>query len=156
MKSQVKFNQNGKLANLVKKLKTLHKQKVEFGYFEEQGYHSEAEMPYTMLMRIHEYGEGTLASRPVLQNLSNQMSARGGSFRTTLKNELCQFITKDNYTAITLLNELGAWGVHKAHRIFGNPAYLLVTYNPTPLVDTGELAENFAWKVSLVGTVNTL
>lgn len=115
-------------------------------------------MPYAELMQLHEYADSTspYPRRQVLNPLARQMSARKGKFKIELKNYLYRFIKEESYDRDKLLDHIGLWAVHKSYEIFGNPAYLEVRSNPTPLVDTGELRDNFAWKVSFRGTVHTL
>jgi hypothetical protein len=158
MTSPVKFNKNGNLAKLVKKLQSLHRQKVSVGYFKEQPWHSEADMSYAELMQLHEYADSDSPwpRREVLNPLARGMSARKGTFKINLSKYLVRFIREDSFDRDKLFDYIGQWAVHESYKIFGNPAYLIVKSNPTPLVDTGELRDNFAWKVSFRGTVHTL
>lgn len=113
-------------------------------------------MPYAELMQLHEYADSSspYPRRPVLQPLAMQISK--GKFKLDLKKYLCRFINEEAYDRDKLFDHVGLWAVHKSYEIFGNPAYLEVRTNPTPLVDTSELRDNFAWKVSFRGTVHTL
>jgi len=162
MTSKVTFKRNGNLAKLVAKLQKLNRQKIEVGYFQSQGIHTSAKLHYTELMRIHEHGVGVYV-RPVLgaeksynysDTIVGQMEA--GSFKKLLKGWLCDYVKNANFTNDHLADKFGMWAVHSANEIFGNPDVLWVTTNETPLIDTSELADNFAWKVSWRGTVHTL
>ena len=128
------------------------------GYFQSQGIHSPSELYYTELMRIHEYGTDTIKARPVLAGawytLAEEMRTK--AFSIKLKSFLCRYVKEDkNFNNDKLLDYVGQWGVRYAQDIFGDPI-LGVTWNPTPLVETGELSDNFAWKTTLTGRVHTL
>lgn len=153
--SRVKFNQNGNLAKLVKKLQSVHNQRVQTGYFKEQGEHPTAEMTYAELMRIHEYGDGNFPARPVFKNLRFDIR---NEIKPHLIKQLRMFVKNPTYTREHLFDSVGKWVADKAFDIFGNRGgnYLTVTYNPSPLIDTGSLESNFAYKVSFIGRVVTL
>lgn len=111
-------------------------------------------------MRIHEYGEGVYirqvlgAYRPYSYTLAGQLNNK--SFKNIAKTYLCDYINNPSYTNDKLADRFGMWAVHSAYDIFGNSPPLVVTGNDTPLIDTGELSNNFAWKVSWRGAVHTL
>lgn len=153
------MKRNGNLAKLVKKLQALNKQKVEFGYFEEQGLHQSG-LKYTELMSIHENGDGGVAVRPVLgkfhpysHTLLGQMGDK--PFTTLTTKWLNDYIHTD-MTNDRLADKFSMWAVHSAGDIFGNTPPLVFTYNETPLIDTGELSSNFAWRISWQGVVRSL
>lgn len=159
MPSKVTMKQNGNLSKLVKKLKALNKQKVEFGYFEEQGLHQSG-LKFTELMAIHEDGAG-VAVRPVLgkfhpysYTLTGQMES--SSFTKMTNSWLKEYIQNISMTNDRLADKFSMWAVHAAGEIFGNAPPLVFTYNETPLVDTGELSDNFAWRISWQGVIRTL
>jgi hypothetical protein len=117
-------------------------------------------MPYAELMQLHEYADSSspYPPRPVMSILEHQMKAKKGEFRINVDKYLCRFINEDAFDRDKLFDYIGQWVVHKSYEVFGNAGfpYLAVRTNPTPLVDTGELRDNFAWKVSFRGTVHTL
>ena len=115
-------------------------------------------MPYAELMQLHEYADSSspYPRREVMRPLAAHMRVRKGKFRSSLNQYMCRFIKEDAFDRDKLFDYIGQWVVHKSYEIFGNSAYLTVRSNPTPLVDTGELRDNFAWKVSFRGTVHTL
>ena len=128
---------------------------MQTGYFREQGEHPTAEMTYAELMRIHEYGDGNFPARPVFKNLRFDIQHE---LRPSLIKQLNMFIKTPAYTRESLFDSVGKWVADKAYDIFGNRggSYLTVTYNQSPLIDTGALESNFAYKVSFVGKVVTL
>lgn len=160
MPSKVVMKQNGNLAKLVKKLKALNKQKVEFGYFQEQGIHTPSNLYFTELMRIHEDGLG-VSVRPVLgihtpygYTIKGQMES--SSFTKMTSNWLKDYVRNIDMTNDRLADKFSMWAVHSAGDIFGQSPPLRYTYNETPLIDTGELSDNFAWRVSWQGVIRTL
>lgn len=112
-------------------------------------------MSYAELMRIHEYGDGNFPARPVFKNLRFDIQHE---LKPHLVKQLNMFISKPTYDREYLLDSIGKWVVDKAFDIFGNRGgnYLTVTYNESPLIDTGALESAFAYKVSFVGKVVTL
>lgn len=158
MNSKVKFNRNGNLGKLLNKLQKLNRQKVQIGYFQSQGIHTPSELHYTELMRIHEYGTDTIKARPVFAGAWYTLAeeVRGKAFKVTMTNYLNRYVKEaENFNNDKLLDYVGQWGVRYVQSVFGDPV-LGVTWNPTPLIDTGELSENVAWKVTLRGKVHTL
>lgn len=160
MSSKVVMKQNGNLAKLVKKLRQLNKQNVKFGYFQEQGIHTASGLHFTELMRIHEYGLGGVWVRPVLGvshawpfTLKGEMES--ASFTKLMGTYLNDYVQKD-MTNDQLADRFAMWSIRTVEGIFGNSPPLKYTYNETPLIDTGELADNFAWKVSWRGVIHTL
>lgn len=112
-------------------------------------------MSYAELMRMHEYGDGNFPPRPVFKFLRKEIETE---FKPHLIKHINMFISKPTYTRDYLFDGVGKWVADKAFEIFGNRGdnYLTVTYNETPLIDTGALESNFAYKVSFVGKVVTL
>lgn len=106
-------------------------------------------MSYASLAYIHEFPElGKHEYRPVIGQIKPML--KGGKkqtdfFRRLLKDYVC--LTKD-IKINSVLDEIGQAYTQKAHHVFGNTALLVVTNNPTPLVDTGELEKNIGYKTS--------
>lgn len=138
-----------KLHELAKKLLALDEQKASIGYFQDSGTHTLANMSYASLAYIHEFPElGKHEYRPVIGQIKPML--KGGKkqtdfFRRLLKDYVC--LTKD-IKINSVLDEIGQAYTQKAHHVFGNTALLVVTNNPTPLVDTGELEKNIGYKTS--------
>lgn len=111
-------------------------------------------------MRIHEYGLGGVWVRPVLGvshawpfTLKGEMES--ASFTKLMGTYLNDYIKKD-MTNDQLADRFAMWSIRTVEGIFGNSPPLKYTYNETPLIDTGELVDNFAWKVSWRGVIHTL
>lgn len=149
------MNPKGNLAKLVQKLKKLNNQKVDLGYFEEQGLHSSGDS-YVEIMKVHELGEYGMPARPVLGNVSILIDRDFERSTGALWTFINSLVHTPSSSISDELDKLGSVYAHYSERIFGNPAYLTVTFNPEPLVDTGELAENFAWRTTLNMTYKTV
>jgi hypothetical protein len=139
-------------AGLEERLRALRNQYVLAGYFKEQGNHSPStdgsEIPYTTLMAIHEFGvssHGDWPARPVMGITFNLVKMDfGNKLAPKVREYLSGAISKGQ-----LLKEFGLEVSWKADRVFGNPSFLTVTANPTPMVLTEELANAFSWKTSV-------
>lgn len=139
----------------MQKLKKLNNQKVDLGYFEEQGLHSSGDS-YVEIMKIHELGEYGMPARPVLGNVSILINSDFERSTGALGTFINSLVHTPSSSISDELDKLGSVYAHYSERIFGNPSYLTVTFNPEPLVDTGELAENFAWRTTLNMTYKTV
>lgn len=139
----------------MEKLKKLNSQKIDLGYFEEQGLHSSGDS-YVDIMKVHELGEYGLPARPVLGNISILIDSDFERSTGALGTFINSLVHTPSSSISDELDKLGSVYAHYSERIFGNPAYLTVTFNPEPLIDTGELAENFAWRTTLNMTYKTV
>lgn len=154
LNATVKRKTNNKLlSKLKKKLEDLDDQKVQIGYFKEQGNHQRANMPYASLSYIHAYADEfglPFPSRPVLPQIRPSIGG-GVNQNKFFKGLLCKYMLSDAYSANDLLVDVGKKYQDDGRFIFGNAAYLAVTEggNPTPLDDTGELKDNFAYRTSI-------
>lgn len=142
----------GVFSDLEERLKGLRNQSVVAGYFKEQGYHTPGEdgekILYTTLMAIHEFGvssHGNWPARPVMGITFNLVRL---DFKNKLAPKVFDYLD-GKITKGQLLNEFGKEVSWKADRVFGNPSYLQVTFNPTPLVMTEELMNAFSWKTTV-------
>lgn len=139
----------------MEKLKKLNNQKVDLGYFEEQGLHSSGDS-YVEIMKVHELGEWGMPARPVLGNVSILINSDFERSTGALASFINSLVHTPSSSISDELDKLVSVYAHYSERIFGNPAYLTVTFNPEPLIDTGELAENFAWRTTLNMTYKTV
>lgn len=151
MKSRKKGSRSA-MAMLKKKLERLQGEKVYAGYFAEQGEHSTAEMTYPELMMLHEFGMD-VPPRPAMRltahDLRNKMTTTGIG-----NDAMSKYISGEIYLR-GLLDAYGREAYEVAQNVFGSNR-LPITYNPTPLVDTGELADAFSWKTTLNGRVKSM
>lgn len=138
-----------KLPQLAKKLLALNEQKAKIGYFQDSGTHTLANMSYASLAFIHEFPElGKHEYRPVIGQIKPMLKG-GGEQRNFFKRLLKKYISlKANFDVEYVLSSIGQEYTEKAHNVFGNSSLLIVTNNPTPLVDTGELERNFGYRTS--------
>lgn len=126
----------------------LHEQKASIGYFSDSGKHTLANMSYASLAFIHEFPElGYHAWRPVIGKIK---PFRGdGANKKFFKSLLQDYVQIDSrYEVEDILTSIGRKYMQSGKFIFGNSSMLIVTNNPTPLYDTGELSDNFGFKTS--------
>ena len=145
---KVQFNPKGNLGKLLTKLQKLNKQKIEVGYFAEQQLHATGDS-YANIMKVNYNGW------QIMNLVSNAIKADIRKGSGTLARELNQLV-HSNQEPTKFLMDLGNTYAHYSINYFGNDQFLVVTYNPTPMVDTGELADNFAWRTSLTMQYKTV
>jgi hypothetical protein len=141
---------------LKKDLKKLKKATAQYGYFSEQGMHSEADMSYASLMYLMEVigvesRSGLIKRRPFeLAVQRNQVDLSNAVFRS-LESFLC------NGTGLNVMLEQAAKaGIGITKTYFGDasklpsnsPATIKRKGKNAPLIDTGELLDNMAYKTS--------
>lgn len=132
----------------MQRLISLHEQKASIGYFDDSGTHTLANMKYASLAYIHEFPvNGKHEYRPVIGQIK---PFRGdGKQKNILKTILNSYIKLDSrITTEDVLEHIGRVWHQKGKQVFGNTALLIVTNNPTPLIDTGELKDNFGYRTS--------
>lgn len=160
LKMKVKKGKTKDLEKVLKHLRSLSDLSIDAGYFAEQGEHSEAEMPYAQLMALHEIGGDNLPSRPVLQTTASiiEASAKNKGFAEYVVASVGQVgRLKPNS------NNLGKRMQLVGQSIFGDLGFLEKNHPRTvadkgfdaPLIDTGELMENFAYRTSIDENVKT-
>ena len=137
------------LARLKQKIDALHGQSTMIGYFKEQPMHPTANMSYAALAHTHAY-----SNLYPERNVFNYMKPwLGGSSASQTKFFKDLFIRHFKYnTTLNLdimMNKIGREYMEKGKNVFGNASLLTVTGNPTPLVDTGELRDHFAYKTTI-------
>jgi len=138
------------LNRLLSRIQTLHNKSVSIGYFKDQRAHKQADMPYANLLFIHAFG--LVDGAPVRDVMSNIKPFLGGGEQQSnfFKDLLKRYFKKGSrYTAQEFLSDIGQSYRDKGKAVFGNPNLLEVTNNPTPLLDTKELRDNFAYKTSI-------
>lgn len=126
----------------------LHDQKASIGYFSDSGTHTLANMSYASLAFIHEFPvNGKHEYRPIIGQIKPFKGE--SSQRQILKTILGSFIKLDSRLNVEdVLEHIGRVWQQRGKDVFGNTALLVVTNNPTPLVDTGELKDNFGYRTS--------
>jgi hypothetical protein len=142
--TSVKFNPNGNLGKLLKRLNQINNQKIELGYFNEQLPHATGET-YANIMTAH--GNGFMIMDYIKFDVESDLLKSNGA----IAKEINYFLSSPSTSAGMLLDNIGNTYAHYSTYYFGNSDKLYVTFNPTPMVDTGELADNFAWRT----TINT-
>ena len=153
MITMTRSKKRSKLPQLAKRILELHNQKAEIGYFKESGTHTLANMSYASLAFIHEFPEsGYHARRPVIGKIK---PFRGdGMNRKFIKSLLKAYVSlKSQYKVEDVLTSIGRKWMQDGKYIFGNASMLIVTNNPTPLYDTGELSDNFGFRTSFNYTI---
>lgn len=150
MKVKIIRKTNKKVLNkLFAKIKNINDQSVSIGYFKEQRPHSKANMPYANLLYIHAYG--LVHGAPVRDVMSHlKPMINGGNPESGMILDRLRKYFNNKYTAEQVFSDIGQEYRDKGKSIFGNPSYLVATSsNPTPLIDTKELMDNFAYRVSI-------
>ena len=151
-------------------LKRLDGQSTEFGYFASQGKHTGADgiadYTYAGLAQALELGYFPKEGRhrkpmPFMEHVA-QRTIYGINRRNSKVNRAYRAWGR-NITSragmgspARLLNAVGEFAQEQSEVIFGNPAYFpQAPKNKTPLVTTGELKKNFAYKTSWDNKVRT-
>ena len=87
--------------------------------------------------------------KPIVGGALNQTKFFKGIFKKYLD-------VSTTYSMNNALKEIGRKDMQDGKGIFGNSAYLVVTKNPTPLIDEGELMDHFGYKTSLAMEIKYL
>lgn len=143
---KMRIVKTGKMTEkLLASLKKLSDNHVAIGHFKEQGEHPTAGMSYVDLIKIHHNGSEKFPARPVLRVLKNQYpKIPMGWFKSEIGNYM-----KNPFNVTSIVGVFDAVGnqVGKLEKsIIGNPDFLVVGSNPTPLEDTGKLKEAVSYK----------
>lgn len=135
---------------LFKKLRDLDKESVQIGYPKGAGWHKDADMPYASLAYMHAHGfEYGFTTRNVFKYMKPSLAGNSKQ-KTFFKNLLTKYLDdKNSFTRIHLFNAVGEKYMQDGKQVFGNPSYLTVTNNPTPLVDTGALQKAFGYRTTI-------
>lgn len=138
-----------------KSVKRLDGQKVQAGYFSSQGKHSDGQYSYVGLVQALELGyfpaQGiTRAPMPFMHHIGAITKSglkRDAEVKRAFKTWSSTIHRKNNPSK--LLNAMGMRAVRSSRQVFNNPAYFpQAPKNKTPLVDSGELRENFSYMTS--------
>lgn len=137
---------------LMDKLAEIKGQGVEVGYFPEQGYHPSAKgeggnkLTYVELAHIHENGIG-VTERPFMEQIWQLNMYRDNKVSKAIELNMLKFFKLEGpIKASTMLRRVGEAYMPNVNRVMGNPAYLAVTNNDEPLIDTEALARAFAYR----------
>lgn len=138
------------LNRLLKRIQELHNQSASIGYFKEQGLHKDSNMPYASLLYIHAYGYVDGAPvRDVLGNIKPFLGG-GANQKQFFLNILKDYFKKGSRVTVgQVMDRIGRKYMEDGKNVFGNPTILEVTNNPTPLVDTSDLKDHFAYRTSI-------
>ena len=155
---QAKKGQGG-LDKLLAKMKEMAESSIETGYFKQQGEHSSGIM-YTDLMKIHEYGLfDNTPERPVRELTLKENHQQDWKF---IQSEIKNIFYKD-YDVDYSFDQIGKYYTEKARDIFGNvndltpnaPSTVQLKGFNSPLVDSGDLAMHWSWRIGEDGRIKT-
>lgn len=162
---------SNRIREMLDEVKTLNKQKVEIGHFDEQGTHSNAGMGYVDLMRLHHRAHQArmengatvnVPARPILDVAGARVKSVDGKFSiqsgllawgklpiTPMSNEK---LLQDIGRGISNI-EKDVFGVPSA-RIPMNSEYTVSLKGAnTPMVDSTELVNAVSFKTSITKTL---
>ena len=148
LKVKVKVTEKSKkIDDYRKAMKVLDKSKAEVGFFQSQGRHHSG-LTYPTLMKIHEYGGGNNPIRPVFRIATRKarISPKRNKYVKSAFNSWVKAAPKRT-DPTKILEAIGESLKAQLKPIFGSN-YLTVTSNPTPLVDTGDLASKVTFRIS--------
>lgn len=143
-----------KIPDLLKKIKKLNDQKVEIGYFEEQGKHPNSDVGYAQMAAWLEYG--TIKTRPyplfhrVIEFYENPRSSK--IIKKALKDYFKVSSTSD-YTVV--LKSVGQGYLNIIKRGMGKPSVvgnsnapstIAIKGKDSPWIDTGILKSKISYK----------
>lgn len=141
---------------LKKRIRRLQNEKVFYGYFAEQGSHSEWNIDYAELMAIHEYGTEDIPARPVF---SITLFQAKNSRNPVIKSALSKYFYKleTSFDPNRPLADIGQGFGRMTGDKFGDSNVLIPNADYTvsekgfdsPLVWTGELRANIAYKTTI-------
>lgn len=160
----IRKNRNNQVwKKLKKKIQDLDNKRVDVGFpanasgFGE--WDNRSNMTFANLAFIHANADVLNVSFPKRDVMSPIKPIVGGTLNQTkffcgiFKNYLN---VKTTYSMNNALNDIGRKYTQDGKGIFGNSAYLVVTKNPTPLIDEGELMDHFGYKTSLAMEIKYL
>jgi hypothetical protein len=162
---KVKQTKSRQMAGLKKRYRSLHKENVKVGFFEEQGNHEDPdalagnEMSYASLMTILEKGreDESIPPRPIFETTAFQLDpATTQKPKSIITHLLKELGTKD--TVAKRLDDLGTLYRNHVKAKFGNAGVkgnvknaestIAIKGANTPLVKEGDLRDNVAYKNS--------
>ena len=154
-----KIKKNAFLPKLKKRLEELTKTDIKVGYFEDSGSHSQAKVPYAVLMCWHELGLGNYPARPAI-DIGGELviqSFRKGEFRRQVSSLLIEGVKQN------ILNNIATGMTEIVSDVFGS-SKLVDNADSTisrkgdnsPLIETGELLSNIGYKINDGETVKPI
>lgn len=144
------------LDKLIKRVTALCREEVATGYFPENGIHYGSGLAYATLMAMHHQGyEGKYAFVPA-RKVRTQVALDMKSLFPSWGKQVNNYLYHDKSLRDTL-DFIGRLSATRAYDIFGdkselapNSAYTIHLKNSdSPLVDTGELRDNWSYKSSV-------
>lgn len=141
--------EKGGFEDKMKKMVIADQEWFAAGWFEDQGNHSDTDFSYTELGIYHATG-GNGTGRVIQRDILALANAVFPVEREAVVHKLLGAWI-DNPTDSNFDKMLGELGEHVANRVkslFGSNMLHPTSYNPDPLIDTGELMENTAYKTS--------
>ena len=142
---------------LSKSLQKTNKTKVDIGYFAEQGIHQPSGRPYPEQMALLEFGDEDIPPRPVFRITSLRSPPNKLQRTRKILRAWAASLTK-KVNVNTTLDRFGSLYSEKIKNIFGKSPPLtrsadltifLKGGRNTPLIDTGDLKSNLAYKNSI-------
>ena len=143
----------GGFADLMKEaVKAAHNESIEMGWFTVQGEHSNSDMTYPEIARYQATG-GTSGGKPgaVPQRDILAVTAAVHPFDKNVKIDqlISDWLENPNQNnTIAMMDKFGQEYVEKIKSLFGSMHLNPTTRNPDPLIDTGELRGNTAYRNS--------
>ena len=136
---------SGGILDKAKKLQALSKtDNADVGWFAADGEHPTAEMTYPELAHYHATGSNNVPVRDVLEITKGLYKAgKYPRLNATLAHYLS---TGQGYEEF--LDALGESFWMESHTVIGHSPPLVLTSNPTPLVDTGELRDHLSYRTT--------
>lgn len=144
---QIIKNSSGDFFKLLNKIKDAENDKVDIGWFNEQGKHHSG-MSYPELARVHLNGVRV----PKRDILGVAMFLHNPKTDKAIKRAIRKWLRKNNLATKDLFLMLGRVEKKNITETFGN-SLLGITLNPTPLVDTGEWKSKTAFKLRSEGKI---
>lgn len=150
MKIDRKNKDTQQMLNMFKEFGTY---RAEVGHFEEQGNHPDAKhsdgspMTYVELMALHAGGTDNIIRRDILAVLKyvKNPQLKGGQYGRAFKHMMRAEASAQR--AKEAVEKVAKSLRNEEQSIFGDPKYLAVTSNPTPMVDTGATKRAVTYKV---------
>lgn len=145
------IKKGNQLEKFIRKVQKLDDQDVKVGWFVEQGKHGPSGYLFPQLVAIHHNGIN-VPKRPILSIVANLEgpSKNSRDIRAILRNF---FNNIETSIPSSVLEGLGEYYVRIIKRYFGSSYLSPTSTNPDPLVDTGELKRNTAYKTSITNSV---
>jgi len=153
---KAKVVKKGRTFNKIRKsVKDIHQENVQIGYFAGQGQHTSG-LSFPALMAIHEFGTDDIPKRPVFQitafGAKPQKSSR---VKSAIRNWSSNLAGRAD--AKLLLDTIGKYHQKELQSLFGDtsalasnrPTTIRIKGRDEPLVDSGELRDNLAYRNSI-------